>query len=202
MKKILIVLMALFLQPLSMSAQSYALYGMTNFYSSIFKFDPVTHKSKTVFWFDTLNGALPVGSLMQASNGLLYGMTSKGGTHNKGVVFSFNPATNKEAVLVEFNGQNGEYPYGNLIQASNGLLYGMTTQGGTYNNGVIFSYNLSTGSDSVIFNFDSLVSGSEPWGTLMQASNGLIYGLTKAGGPIKSEGVLFGFDPANTASSF
>ena len=202
MKKTTILFFALVTFTLSLQAESYALYGMTNQLSSIFKLDPVTHGAKHVFYFDSINGLAPNGSLMQAQNGLLYGMTNKGGLYGMGVLFSYNSVTNKEAVHVEFKGTNGEFPYASLIQGTDGLLYGMTSQGGTRNEGVIFSYNTITGQDSVLFNFDSLVSGGEPFGSLIQASNGMMYGLTHIGGPLKDMGVLFGFDPIHVASTF
>jgi len=40
----------------------------------------------------TAAGQYPLGSLMPASNGLLYGMTNQGGANNLGVIFSFDPA--------------------------------------------------------------------------------------------------------------
>lgn len=38
----------------------------------------------------TIDGALPMGSLLQGSDGNLYGMTSSGGAGSNGTVFEFN----------------------------------------------------------------------------------------------------------------
>ena len=61
--------------------------------------------------FDSTNGAYPAGSLMQASDGKLYGMTTSGGSSNLGVVFSFDPSTGTFTKLQNFNGTNGAHPF-------------------------------------------------------------------------------------------
>jgi uncharacterized repeat protein (TIGR03803 family) len=92
--------------------------------------------------FDNTNGAHPNGSLIQATNGKLYGMTSEGGSINAGVIFSFDPSSYTYTKLKNFDGTNGGNPYGSLMQARNGKLYGMTRKGGSINAGVIFSFDL------------------------------------------------------------
>jgi uncharacterized repeat protein (TIGR03803 family) len=81
--------------------------------------------------FDGANGAIPQGSLMQASDGKLYGMTSYGGSSVAGDIFSFDPSTSTYTKLKDFDGINGRNPWGSLIEASDGKLYGMTYAGGT-----------------------------------------------------------------------
>ncbi|HWY98171.1 MAG TPA: choice-of-anchor tandem repeat GloVer-containing protein, partial [Bacteroidia bacterium] len=186
-----------------MQASNGLLYGMTTYGGKfgngvLFSFNPGTAKDSVLVNFDTLNGSNPYGSLIQATDGLLYGMTSAGGKTGNGVLFSYNPVTGKDSILVNFNDTaNGGDPSGSLIQASDGLLYGMTFLGGTYTDGVIFSYNTVTGKDSVLYNFD-WTHGADPSGSLMQASNGLLYGLTKYGGDSTNlaydVGVLFSFN--------
>src|ERR1017187_6619779 len=84
----------------------------------------------------TTNGGSPKGSLMQATNGMLYGMTYNGGastncSYGCGVLFQYNPTTNVYTKKLDFAGTtNGQNSYGSLMQASDGMLYGMTYQGG------------------------------------------------------------------------
>jgi uncharacterized repeat protein (TIGR03803 family) len=75
----------------------------------------------------------PFGSLIKASNGLLYGMAFGGGSLGYGVIFSFNPTGNVYTVLHNFDGINGAAPSGALVQSgTSGLFYGFTQQGGTF----------------------------------------------------------------------
>jgi len=178
------------------------LYGMTKYGGAnndgaIFEYDPTTNVNiKKVSFDNILKGKNPIGSLIQATNGKLYGMTNKGGIYNKGVLFEYDPAANVFTKKVEFDGNNGSYPMGSLIQANNGKLYGMTFEGAT-NNGVLFEYDITTGTLAKKIEFDDYNSGSHPYGSLIQASNGKLYGMTNNGG-IHSNGVLFEYDIAGT----
>ena len=68
------------------------------------------------------------------------------------------------------------------MQASNGKLYGLTEFGGTNNLGVLFEYDISTSTYTKKIDFDGANHGSEPKGTLLEASNGKFYGTTTKGG--------------------
>ena len=78
----------------------------------------------------------------------LYGMTLNGGSGRGGtglgVIFSFDPSTSTYTKLKDFDNTNGANPYGSLIQANDGKLYGMTSEGGSSNYGVIFSFDPSS----------------------------------------------------------
>jgi uncharacterized repeat protein (TIGR03803 family) len=143
------------------------------------------------------NGSNPRGSLVAASNGKLYGMTNQGGANNFGVIFEYTPGNDSVVVKFHFDGTNGRNPFGNLMQASNGKLYGMTYQGGTTNDGVLFEYNPANDSFYRRVDLDGANSGRNPFGSLMQASNGLLYALTYQGGS-NNLGILFSY---NTSSN-
>ena len=147
----------------------------------IFSYSPGNNTYTTLFNLNDTSGAFPEGNLIQASNGLLYGMASTGGIHNDGVIFSYNINTAVYSVLFDFNDTIGAYPYGSLLQASNGVLYGMTNEGGTNGAGVIFSYNPNTAIYTDIYNFDGNLA-AYPNGSLVEANNGLLYGMTSNGG--------------------
>jgi uncharacterized repeat protein (TIGR03803 family) len=112
-------------------------------YSVIFSFDPSSSTYKKLKDFDYhTTGAHPSGSLMQAKDGKLYGMTHEGGYADAGVIFSFDPSSSTYTTVKDFDGsygENGAYPTGSLMQASDGKLYGMTYSGGSnvdnYGNG-------------------------------------------------------------------
>ena len=160
----------------------------------LFEYDPATNIYTKKYDFDGTNGSYPFGSLIQASNGKLYGLTAYGGVNNDGVLFEYDPATDIYTKKYDFDGTNGKYPKGSLLQADNGKLYGMTLNGGTNDNGVLFEYDLSTNTYTKKYDFDS-TNGSNPYlNSLIQASNGKLYGMTTKGG-INNDGVLFEYDP-------
>ena len=62
-----------------------------------------------------------------------------------GVLFQYDPATNIYIKKLEFyGGTSGTYPYGSLMQASDGKLYGTTNEGGVNNMGLLFQYDPAT----------------------------------------------------------
>ena len=177
------------------------LYGMTPLGGSsgngvIFSFDPSSSSYSKRKNFDGINGAGPYGSLVQTSNGMLYGTTYGGGSHSLGVIFSFNPSTSTYTKLRDFDNTGGSNPHGSLVQATNGKLYGMTYNGGSNGYGVIFSFDPSSSTYTKLKDFDG-ISGAYPYGGLMQAGNGKLYGMTSSGGS-SGNGVIFSFDPSSS----
>jgi len=201
LKKVLLLFLFLLfgLSQYYLSAQSVGiLYGLS--YrggvggGTLFSYDPLTGKDTALIALTTNTGYLPSGSLMQASDGLLYGVTSGGGTNGDGTLFSYNTSTGGLAVLYSFAANTGSAPNGTLMQALDGKLYGMTTYGGTHNDGTLFSYDLTTEQVDTLVNFDS-INGKWPYyGALIQAPNGLLYGTTAYGGA-NNAGVFFSYNP-------
>ena len=99
---------------------------------------------------------------MQASDGKLYGMTVSGGSGSCGVVFSFDPVSSTYTKLKDFDNTNGANPYGNLMQASDGKLYGMTHDGGSSDLGVIFSFDPSTSTYTKLIDYNG-ANGANPY---------------------------------------
>lgn len=144
---------------------------------------------------DCADGEYPWG-LVQATDGNLYGTTAGASSGPYGTVFKVTPM-GKLATLHTFCSQtncaDGQNPYGGLIQASNGNFYGTTFSGGA-NLDVSTCYNLGcgvlfevtpAGELTVLYNFCSqpnCVDGANPVSTLLQGSNGSLYGVTFGGG--------------------
>lgn len=176
------------------------LYGMNhnsgpNNLGVLFQYDYNTNVCINKLDFDGINtGRFPKGSLIQASDGKLYGMTEEGGINNMGVLFQFNPVTNGLVKKVDFNYNTGFNPKGSLFQASDGMLYGMTYDGGLNSAGTLFQYNTSTDTYLKKMDFDPQTNGGNPYGSVMQASDGKLYGMNYNGGPYGS--ILFQYDPA------
>ena len=84
-----------------------------------------------------------------------------------------------------------------LIQASDGNFYGVTYGGGASNDGVIFKMTPS-GTETVLYSFSGGTMDGENPDSLMQASDGNLYGTTYIGGissntcgGLEGDGVLF-----------
>ncbi|MCK5823216.1 MAG: T9SS type A sorting domain-containing protein [Bacteroidales bacterium] len=174
------------------------LYGMTqgggiNGNGVIFEYNFDSNIYVKVTDFDGSQGSDPLGNLLQVSNDKLYGMTAYGGTNDKGVLFEFDIVNNIYKKMFDFDGAKGSYPCGSLIQTSNNKLYGLTSSGGIDDKGVLFEYNISTNTYVVKLNFDSITTGCHPYGSLVQASNGKLYGIA-FNGAANDYGLLFEYD--------
>lgn len=78
-----------------------------------------------------IDGGDPYAGLVQATDGNFYGTTWWGGSHNYGTVFEITPAgtlTTLYNFCSQPNCMDGDSPYAALVQATNGILYGTTTQ--------------------------------------------------------------------------
>jgi uncharacterized repeat protein (TIGR03803 family) len=171
--------------------------GGTSHDGTLFKCTP-TGTITTLVNFSGANGKYPFGSLIQASDGNLYGMTAAGGTSNDGILFRYT-LSGTFTRLVNFNGSgNGSNPLGQLVQATDGNLYGLTQQGGTYGYGTFFKCTTSgTLTTLVIFNF---ANGATPSGSPIQASDSNIYGMTQSGGSL-GLGTVFKYTLSGTFST-
>jgi uncharacterized repeat protein (TIGR03803 family) len=130
------------------------------------------------------DGANPHTGLIQASNGNFYGTTYSGGSSRfYGTVFGITPKgalTTLHSFCSSSNCGDGDNPTAELVQATDGDLYGTTTSGGENGYGDVFRIRTG-GTLTVLHSFD-LVDGSIPFGGLFQATNGNFYGASYAGG--------------------
>jgi uncharacterized repeat protein (TIGR03803 family) len=132
-------------------------------------------------------GSAPIGPPMQASNGSFYGTTSQGGTYGVGSVFKLS-VNGTPSILYSFQGYfNGgadaSTPYAGLLEATDGNLYGVTTNGGTQNDGTLFRITTS-GSYKLLLSFNG-TTGNLPLAAPMQHTNGLLYGAADGGGKFR-----------------
>lgn len=157
--------------------------GGTSSLGVIFKITPAG-KLTVLHDFDTSFGA-PESPLIQASDGNFYGTAPGGSKFAGGVVFRIATA-GKFTVLHGLNGTTDGYsPLAGLVQATDGNFYGTASQGGNSTNctsgcGTIFRVT-PAGAFEVIYNFDS-TTGWLPEVTLVQQTNGILYGDTEFGG--------------------
>jgi uncharacterized repeat protein (TIGR03803 family) len=146
----------------------------------------------TLYTFCALSGCtdgeVPLGGLIQALNGALYGTTSAGGAHGGGTVFDIKASGGAVTTLYNFCsvvvfGQctDGDGPQATLFQGSDNNLYGTTYGGGTFDYyGTLFKLS-TTGVFTSLHSFDG-TDGDEPIGGLFQATDGNFYGTTQTDG--------------------
>ncbi len=201
------------------------LYGITGSssisYGTVFKITPGGTET-TLYTFCTQtncpDGSDPRAGLVQAGNGSLYGTTFAGGTGTF-CSFSFGCGTvfritldGTLTTLYNFASQSGDgvFPGAGLVQASNGNLYGTTSGGGANGGGTVFEIT-PDGTLTTLYSFCSqsdCTDGGSPWGALVQATNGSLYGTTSYGGATNSSlcsysscGTVFKITPSGTLTT-
>ncbi|MFZ0912908.1 MAG: choice-of-anchor tandem repeat GloVer-containing protein, partial [Candidatus Korobacteraceae bacterium] len=156
-----------------------AVGGGTNGEGTVFKIT-TSGTLTTLHSFAITDGAAPSGTLVKASDGNFYGTTYEGGASNAGTVFKITPSGSL-TTLYSFSGADGRVPYAGLLQTSDGNFYGTTYEGGGATDyGTVFAITPS-GTLTTLHIFTG-ADGANPYAGLMQATNGNLYGATKAGG--------------------
>lgn len=169
------------------------LYGIThlggsNSMGTIFKIQIDNNAFTKIHDFtNNTNGYYPNSSLLSDGT-YLYGMTSSGGTYNKGTVFKFKISDNTFTKILDFNGTNGNCPWGSLISDGT-YLYGMTPSGGVSNMGTIFKIQISNNAYTKIYDYTDITIGKEPYHSLISDGT-YLYGLTNMGGQ-NNKGTVF-----------
>src|SRR5207249_8906946 len=95
-------------------------------------------------------------------------------------------------------GPNGLYPYGGVIQGSDGNFYGTTEIGGAENKGTVFKID-SSGVLTTLYSFPAS-EGARPLTKLIQGKDGKFYGTAYSGG-INDNGTIFKMDPSGAATT-
>ena len=181
------------------------LYGMTSAggtkglptgNGTIFSFDPQAVTYTRLYSFDgKAHGSDPHGQpILDPTGATIYGMTRTGGKHNVGVIFSFDTSTKKIKNLHDFacpknavplciDKNDGATPDHGTLLLSGTTLYGLTSVGGKFGLGTIFSYDISKKKFAVIRSFGpaSTNDGQNPFGSLM-LNGSVLYGTTQNGG--------------------
>ena len=140
--------------------------------------------------YDLSDSAGPAGSLIQASNGLMYGLTRFDGATHEGTLFEYNYLSNTYTVKVNFHGATGYSPQASLVQGADGKLYGMTWRGGVDSGGTLFSYTIGSNTVDILHSFSS---SNYSLGTLIQSKNGRLYGMSRGDGA-HSGGTIFSYN--------
>jgi uncharacterized repeat protein (TIGR03803 family) len=123
-------------------------------------------------------------TLIQATDGNLYGTSTSGGANNGGTVFKITPG-GKLTTLYSFCAQSGctdgETPSSGLVQHTNGILYGTTESGGANGAGTFFS--LSIGASAFVETLPAsgkLGASVKILGTSLKGATGVTFNGTAA----------------------
>lgn len=198
-------------------------YGGSHLHGTIFRITP--SGTLTVLYnfcsagFGCPDGYYPHAGLILASDGNFYGTTTNGGNlppENGGTVFKITPG-GTFTTLYKFCSQGGEActdgnaPDAPVFQGNDGNFYGTTLFGGAHAGGVIFKVT-PTGAQTTLYSFcaqSRCADGYSPFGSLLQSSDGNLYGTATFGGietgfPVCSNeggcGTVFKITPTGTFS--
>lgn len=154
--------------------------GGTNGLGTIFKVSTSGAFTSLYSFTGATDGAEPIPGLIQSTDGNFYGVTIDGGNGGYGTLFQVTPSGALNVYYSFTNGLDGGNPWGGLMQASDGNIYGTTEEGGTYGNGTVFRI-APNGPFTPLVQFDGY-AGANPAAALIQATNGSLYGTTYQGG--------------------
>jgi uncharacterized repeat protein (TIGR03803 family) len=151
----------------------------------------------TVHTFANSEGQNVYAGFVQGSDGNLYGVAQTQGANGFGTIFKMTTA-GVVTVLHSFDAVDGENPYYPLIQASDGNFYGVANGGTGDGAGVIFKITPS-GTYTVLHNFVMATEGGNPSSSLVQATDGKLYGVTPSWGPLNG-GTIYSITTSGTFS--
>lgn len=160
-------------------------------WGTLFKVTP-TGTLTTLYQFDFTHGAQPYAGVVLGTDGNFYGVTYSGGAWGVGTFYRIT-LKGMFTVIYSF----GEYsndpssPVTPVVQARDGNFYGVTSFGGTSNDGTVFKLT-PKGAFTTVYEFSG-TDGYGPIGPLAQASDGSLYGVT--GGSTNGRGTVFKLTP-------
>jgi uncharacterized repeat protein (TIGR03803 family) len=169
--------------------------GAESYPSTVYEYIRQSSTFSTVYQFaaDGSQGEGVVAPLVQANDGNLYGTASFGGMTNCGTVFRLSTSGTLSYDYSFPCGAGGAFPFGGVVQGSDGNLYGVTEIGGNdylgEGAGTVFKVD-QNGVVSVLYIFPGFPREDVPVGGLMQATDGNLYGTTIEGGSA-NYGTLF-----------
>lgn len=137
------------------------------------------------FGVSRADGQNPYAGVIEGSDGWLYGTASAGGTGGRGIVYKMQPDGSGYTVLRNFTGTgtDGSGPFAELLEASDGVLYGTTwTGGGLGYNGTLFALNKDGSNYRQLHRFGMGSDGATPECAPLEGADGMLYGTCVGGG--------------------
>ncbi len=131
----------------------------------------------------TIYGTMSAGGNPTCGCGTIFSISTNGGGYQD--IFEFGPGAPKKPT-------NGSTPIGGVILVG-GMLYGTTTAGGKYGNGVIYKVSTTGSGYTVLYNFgpnNNAYENEGSQGELLLGKDGNLYG-TQFGGGKYNQGMFF-----------
>src|SRR5262249_13682192 len=153
--------------------------GGTGGHGTVFRFT-TNGVLTTLYSFNGANtGTTPYAAPVQGSDGNFYGTTFFGGSYNYGTAYKLTPDGVLTTLYTFWRGDtdypNDGYCPSEIIQGTDGNLYGLTEDGGTRGEGVAFKISTS-GVYTDLHSFTHAVdNGDFPFGALVQGADGDYY---------------------------
>ena len=169
---------------------------------TIFRLSPGPGKTWTqdvtyTFSGGPTDGAMPASQPIADASGTLYGTTSAGGTQGGGTVWTLAP-DGTETIIANLGGGRGAQCFAGLVADAAGNLFGTAYAGGANHKGTVFELTDDPKRgwlETVLWSFQGVPDGANPFATLVRKSNGALFGTTFKGGPA-GVGTVFEVTPA------
>jgi uncharacterized repeat protein (TIGR03803 family) len=165
------------------------LYGTTTFggissqLGTIFRLnlDGSVYSVIHAFQNNTAEGKQPNAGVCQSANGALYGAVYTGGSANVGAIFRVDTDGNNYSLVRSFQttGGDGQQPDTELVEDSDGFLYGGTYAGGS-GGGTLFKIK-NDGSGYTQLRSFSAIPDFNVANTLIRGADGAFYGTMEHG---------------------
>ena len=155
----------------------------------------------TLASLDGSNGSNPDGSLVQRTDGNIYGTTNEGTFRNSGSVFKITPGGTLTLVhyfCSRVGCTDGASPQAGLVLGTIGNYYGTTNLRGSGGDGTVFEIT-AAGTVFTLHSFDG-TDGGDPYAGVVQGRDGNIYGTTVDFGP-NGFGTVFRMTPSGTVTT-
>jgi uncharacterized repeat protein (TIGR03803 family) len=153
--------------------------------------------TESVLWnFSPASGPdSPLGGAIAGPGGVLYGVTEYGGKYRSGTVFKLTPKGlgYSSTVIWNFGNQgDGKLPT-SLVRDRDGAFLGTTFNGGTFNEGTVFRVSPSQSgyAEKILWSFGKKHDAAHPFGGLLVAAGGSLYGATEFGGAVDASRCAF-----------
>lgn len=188
----------------------------TNSLGTVFEITPGGYLTTLYSFTNGLDGANPTAGLVLGADGSFYGAAEVGGiigwggstgsigrilggTRGWGTIFTITQGGQFTPLFAFGGGSEGQNPGAGLIQATNGMFYGVTERGGTNYDGTVFQMS-ADGTATPLYSFTARTDGAVPLAPLMQGNDGNFYGTTYEGG-ISNAGAIFKITPAGVLTT-